>query len=84
MLRYRQRTVTRDRKKGEGGVELLACRRSDLRLRRELGAALGVDDMARIRRRLGSKRAYRLREAITLGIEQDWRFLLRVPGSHLP
>jgi hypothetical protein len=41
----------------------------------ELGAALGVDDMAGIRRKIGAKWAYRLREAITLGTEEDWQVL---------
>ncbi len=42
----------------------------------QIGAALGVCDMGGIRRRLGSKWAYRLREAITLANEQDWALLL--------
>ena len=49
----------------------------------ELGAALGVDDMAGIRRKLGAKWAYRLREAITLGTEEDWQILIRVLGGGL-
>jgi hypothetical protein len=41
----------------------------------ELAAALGVDDMTGIRRKLGSKWVYRLREAVTLGTEEDWQVL---------
>jgi hypothetical protein len=40
-----------------------------------LAAALGVDDMTGIRRKLGSKWVYRLREAVTLGTEEDWQVL---------
>lgn len=43
---------------------------------RELGAALGVRDMEGIRRRLGSKWAYHLRESITLASDGDWLLLL--------
>jgi len=43
----------------------------------ELGAALGVTDMDAIRHRLGSKWAYRLREAITVAAEDDWQRVLR-------
>jgi hypothetical protein len=39
--------------------------------------------MAGIRRKLGSKWAYRLREAITLGTEDDWQVLLQVLGGDL-
>jgi hypothetical protein len=42
----------------------------------ELGSALGVDSLDGIRRRLGSRWAYRLRESITLADETDWRNLL--------
>jgi hypothetical protein len=42
----------------------------------ELGAALGVLDMDGIRRSLGSKWAYKLREAITIATNEDWRLLL--------
>jgi len=38
----------------------------------ELGAALGVPDMDGIRQKLGPKWAYRLREAITFAVEDDW------------
>jgi hypothetical protein len=48
----------------------------------ELGAALGVEDMAGIRRKLGSKWAYRLRESITLGTEEDWQILLQALGRN--
>ena len=39
----------------------------------ELAAYLGVADMDRIRRKLGPKWVYRLREAITLAGEEDWQ-----------
>jgi hypothetical protein len=42
----------------------------------ELGATLGVADMDGIRRRLGPKWAYRLREAISLAVEEDWQSVL--------
>jgi hypothetical protein len=42
----------------------------------QLGRALGVVDMDGIRRRLGPKWAYRLRESITLSSEEDWQSLL--------
>ena len=42
----------------------------------ELGATLGVSDMEGIRRRLGPKWAYRLRESITLASADDWQLLL--------
>lgn len=44
----------------------------------ELGRALGVVDMDGIRRKLGSKWAYWLREAITLASAEDWQLLLSV------
>lgn len=44
----------------------------------ELGRALGVADMGGIRRRLGPKWAYRLRESITLSSVEDWQLLLAV------
>jgi len=47
----------------------------------ELGAALGVPDMDGIRRKLGPKWAYRLREAITLAIEDDWQRVLQSLGT---
>jgi hypothetical protein len=53
----------------------------------ELARALNVCDMEGIRKRLGPKWAYRLRESITLASEDDWRLLLSVisvPGYHLP
>jgi hypothetical protein len=43
----------------------------------ELAVALGVADMEGIRHKLGPKWAYRLREAITLAVEDDWQSLLR-------
>ena len=49
----------------------------------QLGAALGVEDMDGIRRKLGAKWAYRAREAITLGSEEDWQVLLRVVGNEM-
>jgi hypothetical protein len=42
----------------------------------QIAAALGVRDMEGICRKLGSKWAYRLREAITLGSNEDWQHLL--------
>ena len=42
------------------------------------GAALGVVDLAGIRRRLGRRWAYRLRETITIGSGADWRLLLEL------
>ena len=47
----------------------------------ELGVALGVFDMEGIRRRLGPKWAYRLREAITLAPKEDWSLLLGILAS---
>lgn len=47
----------------------------------ELGAALGAEDMAGIRRKLGPKWAYRLRENITLSSEGDWQCLLQTLAS---
>ena len=46
-----------------------------------LGIALGVSDMEGIRRKLGAKWAYRLRETITLATEADWMFLLSILGK---
>jgi hypothetical protein len=42
----------------------------------QIAAALGVGDTDGIRRKLGSKWAYRLREAITLSTEEDWNLFL--------
>ncbi|WP_069961034.1 rolling circle replication-associated protein [Lacunisphaera limnophila] len=44
----------------------------------ELGKALGVVDMDGIRRRLGPKWAYRLRESITMDSDEEWRLLITV------
>ena len=44
----------------------------------ELGRALGVSDMEGIRRKLGSKWAYHLRERITLSTPEEWNLLLSV------
>ncbi|WP_414664109.1 rolling circle replication-associated protein [Horticoccus sp. 23ND18S-11] len=44
----------------------------------ELGSAIRVEDIGDIRRRLGIKWAYRLREAITLASSEDWQLLLDV------
>ena len=44
----------------------------------ELGAALGVVDMDGIKKKLGPKWAYRLRDSITLATPEDWRLLLSV------
>ena len=43
----------------------------------ELGAALGVVDMDGIRRKLGPKWAYRLREALTLAVEAEWQRVIQ-------
>jgi hypothetical protein len=42
----------------------------------ELGASLGVTDMYGLRRKLGPKWAYRLRDVITLGSDEDWAIVL--------
>ncbi len=42
----------------------------------EVGAVLGVEDTEGIRRKLGPKWAYRLREAITSASEEDWQLVL--------
>ncbi len=47
----------------------------------ELAAALGLEDMEGIRRKLGSKWAYHLRETITLGSEDDWQDFLAILGA---
>jgi hypothetical protein len=44
----------------------------------ELAGAIGAKDMPAIARKLGRRWAYRLREAITLSSEEDWRTLLQV------
>lgn len=44
----------------------------------ELGVALGVADMTGIRKKLGCKWAYRLRESITLSSAEDWEEFLAV------
>lgn len=43
----------------------------------QLGAALGVEDLDGIRRKLGPKWAYRMRETITNATEEDWLLVLR-------
>jgi hypothetical protein len=43
----------------------------------ELSEALGVRDLDGIRKKLGPKWAYHLREAITLASSDDWQYLLR-------
>jgi hypothetical protein len=43
----------------------------------ELGAALGVADTEGLRRKLGPKWAYRMRDSITGATEEDWLLLLR-------
>ncbi len=48
----------------------------------ELGRALCVDSLDGIRKRLGSKWAYRLREAITLSSEAEWRLILNAVAEH--
>jgi hypothetical protein len=50
---------------------------------RELAAALGLSSMDEIRRRLGAKWAYQLRDAIILSNDADWDLLLRVMGQGL-
>jgi len=47
----------------------------------ELGRALRVVDMEGIRRKLGPKWAYRLRESITLSSNEDWQLLIAVIGE---
>lgn len=44
----------------------------------ELGAALGTADIGGIRKKLGSKWAYTLRESIALASPEDWHILLHV------
>ena len=43
----------------------------------EVGAVLGVEDTDGIKRKLGPKWAYRLRDAITSACEEDWQLVLR-------
>ena len=53
----------------------------------ELAAALSVENMEGIRRKLGRRWAYQLREAISLASPEDWTLLLSVfatRGQHLP
>ena len=50
----------------------------------ELGAALGVTCTEGIRRKLGSKWAYRLRESISLASEEDWKLLFSVLAERCP
>ncbi|HVT73854.1 MAG TPA: hypothetical protein VHD61_12015 [Lacunisphaera sp.] len=42
----------------------------------EIATCLGVTDMVGIRRKLGSKWAFHLRESITLASNEEWQFLL--------
>lgn len=42
----------------------------------ELGSALGVEDMTGLRRKLGPKWAYRLRDAITTSGQDEWQSVL--------
>ena len=49
----------------------------------ELGAAMGVSDLDGIRRKLGHKWAYRLREAITLATDESWQLLLASLTRHI-
>ena len=42
----------------------------------ELGIAIGATDTDGIRRKLGPKWAYRLRDVITLGTDEDWKMAL--------
>lgn len=44
----------------------------------EVAAAVGASDLSSLRERLGSRWAYRLREAITLSSEVEWVLFLRV------
>ena len=46
----------------------------------EVGAALGVEDLAGIGKKLGPKWAYRLRKTITSASEEDWQLVLRCLG----
>jgi hypothetical protein len=47
----------------------------------EIAAVLGVDDTDGLRRKLGPKWAYRLRDTITTASEEDWQLLLRSLAS---
>ena len=50
----------------------------------QIATALGVGDMKGIRRRLGCKWAYQLREYITLADDKDWQVLLILLSSETP
>lgn len=50
----------------------------------EIGAALGVEDMEGIRRKLGLKWAYRAREAILLASDEDWQLVLNALVNNCP
>jgi hypothetical protein len=43
---------------------------------------LGVEDTEGIRRKLGPKWAYRLRDTITTASEEDWQLVLRVLATN--
>jgi len=49
----------------------------------ELGLTIGVIDMAGIRRKLGAKWAYHLRESITLATIEEWQLLLLVLADRI-
>ena len=46
----------------------------------EVAAALGVEELAGIKRKLGPKWAYRLRKTITSASEEDWQLVLHGLG----
>jgi hypothetical protein len=46
----------------------------------ELASAIGVDDIEGIRKQLGRRWAYRLRESITLATEENWQAVLTAVG----
>ncbi len=47
----------------------------------QVGAALGVEDLDGIKRKLGPKWAYRLRDTITSASEEDWQLVLRATAT---
>ena len=47
----------------------------------EVAAALGASDLAGIRRKLGSRWAYRLRDAITLASAEEWQAVTQLDGA---
>jgi len=49
----------------------------------EIGRALGVVDMEGIRRKLGAKWAYHLRESISLATTEEWQLLLSILADRI-